>query len=176
MQNSLRHSIQLTESTFLHYSFQNITYERWMKNIIYERWIKILQRRTTTITYSTSSYKSKKTCMKKTRRKLDNTKKIRLRTIFIWRYDSAKKIRTTSENPSILEMNEKCVLVRTVPTRVRLPLASPCLSKCGQRSESPNIESRCEDQHRHRLPAVFLRLNGIAAPCLMHVWISLPAI
>ena len=31
---------------------------------------------------STNSYKSKKTSMKKTRRKLDDTKKIRLRTIF----------------------------------------------------------------------------------------------
>ena len=69
---------------------------------------------------STNSYKSKKTSMKKTRRKLDDTKKIRLRTIFIWRYDNAKKIRTTSENPSILEMNEN------VCSSERFPLVWGC--------------------------------------------------
>ena len=69
---------------------------------------------------STNSYKSKKTSMKKTRRKLDDTKKIRLRTIFIWRYDNAKKIRATSENPSILEMNEN------VCSSERFPLVWGC--------------------------------------------------
>ena len=63
---------------------------------------------------STNSYKSKKTSMKKTRRKLDDTKKIRLRTIFIWRYDNAKKIRTTSENSSMKK--------KTCMKKIRTPI------------------------------------------------------
>ena len=60
------------------------------------------------------------------------------------------KVRSCEENPynqwkSEYSRNEwKCVFVRTVSSRVRLPLASPCLSKCGHR----NLESAgCVSSH-----------------------------